>query len=349
MTYPGLIKMDNLFSVKYPIILAPMAGNIVGPEFIAFICNNGMLGTIPGGYIDIATLKEFITQTKKLTNMPIGVNVFIEPFRSQAESLQKSNQIIDIENELHIEINNYFITPQSVTESDYIDLCIQEKVSFVSCTFGFFNKESVSKLKTNQIKIIGSACSLEEYEHCVTHGADAVVLQGTEAGGHQASFLTHEKNTTPLIDLLGKIQSPEVPLIAAGGISPDNMAQFFKAGASYIQLGSIFLMTNESNVATEVKDFMEKTQETQLCCDITGKWARGVKNTLMERLANSEVYAYPLQHYATSNFRKKSKELRDPRYQSLWAGSNHTNLKRRSVKDVIASLQGKYELINKDS
>ena len=338
---------------KFPIIQAPMAGGILSPEIVAKIANSGFFANIASGYLGVNTLQKFIDTTKKLLQNPqtsLGVNIFIDNKQQlyRDQSFTKTNTILEIEKLLNMDIANNSFNINIPQESEYVDTIIANSIPVASCTFGFFNGDSIEKLKRKGMKIIGNATNLQELSYCVQSGADAVVVQGTEGGGHQASFLTDEKNLIGTIQLLQQARQhyPKLTIIAAGGISPNNAYNYFQHGADYIQLGTAFMMTYESNVPDLAKQYItDHRNNTMLTKSITGKYARGISNDLIKKLEEANlheantVYPFPLGHYATAALRARAKELQQPEYMSLWAGSNPNNLELKPIDQVIDELQ----------
>ena len=343
--------MANLFNLEYPIIQAPMAGGITTPEFIATISNNGCLGFIAGGYLSISELRAFIISVQSnlhTATTALGVNIFIEQERSQYQILNKSPIIKEIE-QTQFNINNAdtFIFPASIPENEYIDLFIELAVPIVSCTFGFLCHDSLTRLKQHNIKIIANATTLDEFIFCIKGGADAVVIQGTEAGGHQASFLDDKQNNQNTHSLLKEIRSFDIdtPIIVAGGISLHNFNEYLLSGANFVQLGTAFMMTHESNVTLTTKEFISKSLQTSLSDKITGKWARGIENKLLRQLHNDLASSFPEKHYMSSQLRQSAKRTLNPEYMSLWAGSNVDNLQIRYLDDLINALKSACQLV----
>ena len=166
-------------------------------------------------------------------------------------------------------------------------------------------------------------------------------MQGTEAGGHQASFLTNEINITSTLDLIKMVRSTNsnAPLIAAGGVSSSNYKKYFDIGADYVQLGTAFMMTHNSSLLEVYKNFIGSCEDTKLTKDITGKWARGVKNKLFEEISGKCHFEFPNQHYLTSPLRQESKRQQNPEYISLWAGSNRETYNRCTLEALIKVLK----------
>lgn len=342
---------NSLFNLKYNIIQAPMAGGIVNPSLVASVCNAGMLGSIPAGYLTITALEKFIFEVKQLTSKPFIVNLFNEPLRTKEQVFQKSHTIKALEKKLGSkQVSETFSVPATINEEDYINLLIKEKVPIVSTTFGFLNKNSIKRLKDNNIKIVGNATTSKEFTYLIANGADAVILQGFEAGGHQGSFLSDCENKSTTLELLKLVRKhhKETILIVAGGVSTKNMANFFTAGANYIQLGTTFMLTKESKLPEHIKEYILNKKVTSISKSITGRYARGIRNNLMavlDKVDSNDIFSFPVQHYHTSEIRKLAKQVLNPEYSSVWAGENPDNLKIQLLNDLIVSLQDKYKQI----
>ncbi len=333
-----------LMRSQCPIIQAPMAGGILPTKVIAKIADNGFIANIASGYLSIEQLVQQITEVQSYLydkKSLFGVNVFIinsiEPV-----IVNKSASIKQLEHILGISYSEHFLVSLP-TEQDYVRAIISHRVPIASATFGFFSPYSVQMLKANNVVIIGTATSLQEFEYCMANGADIVVLQGKEAGGHQASFLSIEKNTYSALDLLKLVVARykhKVPLVVAGGISQYNMNDFFRYGANYVQLGTAFMMIQESNLSELCKGFIHNQKNTVITKAITGRYARGVTNQLIDSFVNEQLdYNFPFRHYETSDIRAWAKQNNHPEYMSLWAGENHDNFLIQDLDTLLDNLK----------
>lgn len=317
-----------------------MAGNIVTPQMVADICNSGMMGSIPSGYLTLTNLRTFIKETQRLTSNDFIVNIFIEPDHPVAGKLAKPHAVRNIEVKLGLPDEDSFIYPVSVPLMDYVDLLIAMQVRYVSTTFGFFNSEIVTKLKAKNIIILATVTSPAEARFCIANGADGLILQGQEAGGHQGYFLTNQCGRLSTLELLDSVSRLDlgVPLIVAGGIGINDIPKFLSAGAQLIQLGSLFMLTETSGLPHTVKEYICKCTNTSFTKDITGQYARGVTNLLMSELVNTLNYTFPIQHYATSRLRKYARDNLLTNYMALWVGK-HANLEYNSLNVLLEKIK----------
>jgi nitronate monooxygenase len=156
-------------------------------------------------------------------------------------------------------------------------------------------------------------------------GADLLVVQGTEAGGHQASFLEPGPNTSPLASLLEEVRaSTTIALVASGGIvSGVQGAGPMRRGAIGIQLGTAFLCADEAGTSdTYRRALLDKTySETVLTRAFSGRYARGLANEFAVTYADDAPKAYPEIHHLTRPLRAAATRAGDPSTPNLWAGT----------------------------
>lgn len=336
----GVIYMLKNFNIQKPIIQAPMAG-ATSPRFVAACCEAGVLGSIGAGYLNGDETRDFIREVKNLTRKPFSVNLFVpEEPQIDIQVLQEARLALQpIYEELGIEGVSKVISKDIFSEQ--VQAVIDEKVPICSFTFGIPNQEVMERLKNHHVFVIGTATTLEEAITVENAGFQAVVLQGSEAGGHRGSFL-EPLQLVPLRELLENVVGKvSIPIIAAGGImTPEHVQEMLHLGAEAVQVGTVLLTAEESEVNELHKEaiLQSKEKDTTLTKAFTGKYARGLKNTFTEKLENAVVAPYPLQHHLTSPIRQKSAKIGKPEYLSLWMGENSYMAKRAPVQSILDNL-----------
>ena len=270
----------DFLQMKHPIIQAPMAG-VTTPEFVAACAEAGVLGSIGAGYLSAADTRKFIREVKALTEKPFSVNLFIpESTESNEKQLEEAYHALEpIRNELGISSE---IPKRSITEfDDQVQVLIEENIKICSFTFGLPDEKTVQLLKENGVYLIGTATTVQEAKLAEQAEMDAVVVQGSEAGGHRGSF-HGELTLTPLNELLiDCVNAVEIPVIAAGGIANKEMLETaLSAGAQAVQIGTALLAANESGAHPIHKQAILHSNEgcTTLTTAFSGKTARGIKN-----------------------------------------------------------------------
>ena len=323
--------------MKHPIIQAPMAG-VTTPEFVAACAEAGVLGSIGAGYLSAVDTRKFIREVKALTEKPFSVNLFIpESTESNEKQLEDAYHALEpIRIELGISSE---IPKRSISEfDDQVQVLIEENIKICSFTFGLPDEKTVQLLKENGVYLIGTATTVQEAKLAEQAEMDAVVVQGSEAGGHRGSFhgeLTLEPLNELLIDCVNAV---EIPVIAAGGIANKEMLDTaLSAGAQAVQIGTALLAANESGAHPIHKQAILHSTEgcTTLTTAFSGKTARGIKNRFILEMKNAEIAPYPYQNDLTKEIRKEAAKQEKSDFMSLWAGENVHLTTAGTVKEII--------------
>ena len=196
------------------------------------------------------------------------------------------------------------------------------------------------------IVLVGTATTVAEAIVLEESGMDAIVVQGSEAGGHRGSFPdTKEDVSVGTMALVPQIvDCVTIPVIAAGGIMDGRGIKAAMAiGAQGVQLGTVFLATEESGAHAVYKEkiISSDEQSTMMTKVFSGKYARGIRNTFMEEMEKEidSILPYPMQHDLTSVMRKQAAAHQDPNYMSLWAGQGVGMVKQsQSATQVMDEL-----------
>lgn len=332
----------NLLNIDYPIIQVGMAGSTT-PELVAAISDEGGLGTIGAGYMNHEQLLTEINEVHQLTQNSFAVNLFVPEHPDVDESAIKLMQSI-----LEPYYSKYNLNVPDIKSHTYesfeqmIDIIIEKHVPIVSFTFGIPDNKMISKLQSNDIKVIGSAASVEEAFLCEQAKMDAVVIQGYEAGGHRANFKT--TNNIGLFALIPQVADViNIPIIAAGGIMDHRGINAALAlGASGVQMGTAFLTSKESKAPVIHKEAIFNASETDtvLTKAISGKEARGIKNLLISQLEkfNDDILPYPYQNDLTSSLRKQAALHYQVEDLHLWCGQAPRLAKNNTAKEIFSEI-----------
>jgi len=324
------ILFDQKTSLRYPIIQAPMAGEITDSDFISEVSNFGMLGSLASGYLSLEELENCIIKIKKKTTKPFLVNIFVDYTDYRQLNVPKPAELIQIEKELGIYDSDFFDIPHATKVEEIIDVVIKHNIKAVSTTFGLLHKQDIEKLKNNNIFLITTVNSVKEAKIAIVEQkADAIIFQTIKAGGHKGGFLDDKYSDSLSISKL-KEQYPNIVFIKTGEIvDKSDIQETLDQGYDGVQIGTGFLMTKESIILQTYKDaLLEVTNEDQtiITDNITGKKARGVRNKLSE-LKLEKKLPFPALHYATKNIRDFAKKNQLAQYQSLWTGTTAAKIK----------------------
>lgn len=339
-------KITELLKTTFPIIQAPMAGGTTTPELVAAVSNAGGLGSLGAGYMTANEIRSAIKKIQQLTNKPFSVNLFIpEKHHAMPEEIEKARQAVQ---EACYELN-FNVTPvtppYTPSFEEQMNVLLEEKIPIFSFTFGIPSINWIENFKKNGIVLIGTATTLEEAKLLEKYHIDAVVAQGSEAGGHRGTFIGKAEDALINVSLLVQsiLEHVKIPVIAAGGImDARRILASIKLGASAVQMGTAFLCCNESGIHPLYRKLLLNTKHdnTILTRAFSGKLARALINKFIIRMQEHDdsILNYPIQNRLTSPMRKEAgmKNLTD--FMSMWAGQCSYLCKARPAAKLTQEL-----------
>ncbi|KFF07850.1 NAD(P)H-dependent flavin oxidoreductase [Chryseobacterium luteum] len=346
MFWPDTIS--KILNIKYPVIQAPMFG-VSTPGMTAAAAKAGCLGSLALADLSADQSVELIRKTKKLTNQPFAVNIFVHHIPELTDSLREkfseAKQFITrLAKENHIEVRLPDLEDIQVNSyHDQVDAIMEEGCKILSFIFGNLDDKSIQKLKENEVILIGTCTSVEEALILEKSGIDMICVQGIEAGGHRGTFDANDIPEIGGISLLSEVDDHvKVPLIYAGGIHNGKTLRAAKElGAQGFQVGSLLLASQESALHPFEKERLKNVTEKDIVLtkSFSGRYARGIKNKYIETLENSAyILPYPYQNKLTNELRKVSKSLDNTDFVSIWAGQSIHNYSELSTEEILKNL-----------
>jgi enoyl-[acyl-carrier protein] reductase II len=300
----------NLLSIKYPIFQGGMAW-VADSSLAAAVSNAGGLGIIAGASAPAEVVREEIRKAKELTDKPFGVNIML--LSDNADALS--------------------------------DIIIEEGVKVVTTGAGNPGKY-ITKWKEAGIKVIPVVASVALAKRMERAGADAIVAEGCEAGGHIGKLTT-------MVLVPQVVDAVNIPVIAAGGIADGRgVTAAFALGASGIQVGTRFLVAHECTIHDNYKEAVIKSNDidTVVTGRSTGHPVQVIKNQLAReylKLENNNAPSEELEELASGALRKAVKDG-DVERGSLMSGQIAGMVKKRqSCKEIIEEMFGEYEALRK--
>jgi nitronate monooxygenase len=320
-----------LFGVELPIVQAPMAGSQGGALAIA-VSNAGGLGSLPCAMLTPDAIRKELTAITSATTNPYNVNFFChaQPEPNPESEAAWRAVLAPYYAELGIDPDDVPSSPARVPfNSAAADVLEEFKPPVVSFHFGLPSKDLVARVKSWGSKILSSATTIDEARYLEAHGADAVIAQGFEAGGHRGNFLATDLKTQrgTMALVWHATNAVNIPVIGAGGIADaTGVAAICALGAVAAQVGTAYLLCPEATTST--------VHRAALKCDgalftavtnlFTGRPARGIVNRLMREIGpiNSAAPEFPLAASAILPLRTKAESEGRDDFSPLWAGMN---------------------------
>ena len=336
--------LTDLF--PHPIVQAPMAGGVSVPQLAAAVAEAGGLGFLAAGYKTADGMYQEIKQLRGLTGRPFGVNLFMpQPDHAETGAVQVyAEQLAGEAAWYETELGD----PDSGRDDGYdakLAVLLDDPVPVASFHFGVPSPDALEALRRAGTLTLVTATTPEEALAVERAGADAVIVQGVEAGGHQGTHRDLPENDGSGIGLLSLIaqvrEAVSLPIVAAGGIMRGSqIAAVLAAGACAAQLGTAFLATPESGAQAVHKQALTDPlyTRTELTRAFSGRPARGLVNRFLREHGPYAPAAYPEVHHLTSPLRKAAAKAGDAQGMALWAGQGHRMARELPAGQLVETL-----------
>ena len=332
--------------LRCPILQAPLAGGGDTPELVAAVCNAGGLGFAGAAYLDAAQILEATRAVRAKTSRPFGINLFAPqpPPELPADARLALQRLQPYFSELGIPAAALPAKPHNDFD-DQLAACLESGASMFSFTFGLIPANAMDALHSRNFYVAGTATTVEEAIALEKSGVDAVVAQGSEAGGHRGTFAcSFEEGMVGTISLVPQIADAiSVPVIASGGIMDGRgVAAALALGAGAVQLGTAFLTCHESGLPNVYRESILQAREdqTRITRAFSGRPARGIQNRFMNEIEATPraILPFPLQNALTRPLRAAAAKAGRAEFLSLWAGQGVRLARRQSAAELIERL-----------
>ena len=302
-----------------------------GSAMAIAVSNAGGLGSLPCAMLPAEALCQEVAAIRAATDRPYNLNFFCHtmPPADEARDQQWRTALAPYYREFGIESGAVGGATRAPFDERVADLIEPFAPPIVSFHFGLPAAHLVQRIKRWGGKVLSSATTPDEARWLVQHGADAVIAQGLEAGGHRGMFLSADLSTQmgTMALLPQVVRAVKVPVIAAGGLAdPAGVAAAMQLGAAAVQVGSAYLLTHESQISALHRQALRETDgaNTALTNLFSGRPARGIQNRLMRELGpiNLVAPAFPMASAALAPLRAAAEQRGDSGFTSLWCGQN---------------------------
>ena len=347
-------KVLDLLGIKHPIIQAPMA-SATNPDVVAAVSNAGGLGSFGAAGSPPGKLRDTVTAIWQGTGRPFNVNLFAAHTEEFDRDVRPGPRLAGKLAAYHAEFGLGDVPvpgPMFGPFDDQLDVLIEEKVPVISFHFGA-DPLAVEKAHAAGAKVLCSATTVVEAIALQDAGVDAVIAQGSEAGGHRGTFsIDYEKALIGTMALVPQVvDAVKVPVIAAGGImDARGIVACLALGASAVQMGTAFLGCPEMSVLDGWRASLQRAaaEDTKVTKALSGRPARGIRNRYIEEVEalNESLLPYPAQYSVSRDLRKSGAERGDTDFMSMWAGQGVGLIRNQPVAEFMQDLvNGSQELI----
>lgn len=334
--------LTERLKLKWPIIQAPM-GIMTTPALAAAVSNAGGLGGLGMWGLSAEDAGRRIAGFRQMSGGGLNVNYPIWP---EPQASQESVDAMRARLQPHYDSKRMGPTPMplgvaSDVSDEHVAMLLKAKPEVVSFHFGLPRQEVVDAIKNAGIFVQSSATTSAEARRLEAAGVDAVIAQGTEAGGHRATFTGVDMSMQAgLFSLLPQIvDAVRVPVIAAGGVCDGRtVAAAFMLGASAVQMGTAFLLCDEANVRPAHREALTQADEscTVVTDVISGRPARYIRNKLVDDLLESGLQPLPIPQQLSLTLPLGDSGDRD--VTALFAGQSAGMVRYKTAADLVQSL-----------
>lgn len=321
-------RLCDLLGVEHPVIQAPMAGSST-PALAAAVAARGGVGSLGLALTPRDRAEAEIREAQAATNGALNLNFFchkpavVDPARGDRAAAALAPYYA----EYGLDAPQAPQQPTPPFNEDMLEMALAAGPRIASFHFGLPAPALLAPLKAAGIVILTSATSPAEAERLEAEGADAIIAQGWEAGGHRGVLDPAQGpgdvGTMALVPQIADRVS--VPVIAAGGIADGRgIAAAFMLGASGVQMGTAFLRCPESAAHEVYRAALAEAEadRTGISAAFSGRPARGIVNRYMREMAGREADLpdFPLMNPLTGPLRAASARAGDGGFMSLWSG-----------------------------
>jgi len=333
-----------LLGSELPLVAAPMAGGATTPALAAAVADAGAFPFLAGGYQSPEALAADIAALRS-RDVAFGVNLFapnVTPIGA-AEYRRYASELQPDADRYGLDLSQVPLRADDDHWQGKLDVLLADPVPVVSVTFGLPRPADTSALRKAGTVVLVTVTNVEEARAAADAGADALVAQGSDAGGHSGTHApTTQPTPTSTADLTKAVRAAtSVPVIAAGGVAgPEHVTDLLGAGATAAAVGTLLLRTDESGASQTHKDALADPAfaRTTVTHAFTGRPARGLHNAFIDRHNETAPLGYPAIHHLTRALRRAAAETGRPDDLHLWAGTGYRQARTGPAAGVIETL-----------
>jgi nitronate monooxygenase len=357
--------------IEHALIQAPMAG-VQGSALAIAVSKAGGLGSLPCAMLSLDQIRSEIEAIRAATDRPYNLNFFCHapppPDVATPERETAWRKLLaPYYAERGIDASSIPAGAGRAPFSSVLcDLIEPYRPPVVSFHFGLPEAALVQRIKAWGGKVLSSATTVAEALWLEAHGADAIISQGLEAGGHRGMFLLGNSSQAGLSHIFPSdwaselstqqgtftllpqiVQAVKLPVIAAGGLADRAGVQAaFALGASAVQIGTAFMLCPEATTSAVHRTALMRSAahpgqyHTELTTLFTGRPARGIRNRVMQELGalNTAAPVFPTSTAAIAPLRAAAEKASSSDFSPLWSGQNASGCKAVPALQIVTEM-----------
>jgi nitronate monooxygenase len=347
-THPALARAAAFceqFNIRAPILMAPMA-SACPPSLAIAIANAGGLGGCGALMLQPQAIRQWAADVRAGTNGGFQFNLWIPdppPKRDAAAEAAMRDFLANWGPPVPPEAGN-LVLPDFQAQCDAL---LEASPAVVSSIMGLYPDRFVARMKDKGIKWFATVTTISEAKEAERAGADAVIAQGMEAGGHRSTFDVSQAETrlVGLFSLIpGVADAVSIPVVATGGIADGRaVAAALMLGASAVQIGTAFLRCPEAKIPSAWADAIGKAapEDTIITRTLTGRPARSIATDYV-RAAMAPTAPppapYPVQRGLTQPMREAAAKANNLAAMQAWAGQSARLARAEPAGEVVQRL-----------